>query len=84
MKLFSQFSLERHSKICHNNLKEVHECLLCNKIFQGRATLESHMRTHENITEDFPCDDCSKIFKTKSMLQQHIMISHEEKKTVFL
>ena len=51
---------------------------LRNKIFQGRATLENHMRTHENITEDFSFDDCSKIFKTKSMLQQHIMISQEE------
>ena len=51
----------------------MHQCNLCNKIFQSRCDLGRHKNRKKpcNIIEQYECKDCDKIFKYKSKLEEH-------------
>ncbi|XP_012683088.2 PR domain zinc finger protein 15 isoform X2 [Clupea harengus] len=56
--------------------KRVHQCLLCNKVFQNSSNLNRHIRSHGDKL--FKCDECEKMFSRKESLKQHISYKHSK------
>lgn len=60
-----QFPLPQHA-----DFKQLHHCMLCNKVFYNYSSLEIHMRLHTG-KKFFACNICSKSFTVKSLLDRH-------------
>lgn len=67
--------LRRH-QVIHSNLKEF-ECKLCDKKFNQRSNLDTHIKNVHNKVKDYECPKCHKKFTQKGNLSKH-MIIHED------
>ncbi len=52
------------------NYEKRHECLVCNKLYASKASLNFHKRIHSSV-EGYRCDKCDYSTKYKSKLDRH-------------
>ena len=55
-------------------------CSLCDKGFDEKNCLVSHMKYNHTTEKLFQCDKCAKNFKTVGLLNSHVKNMHEEQK----
>lgn len=68
------YSLSMHKKSIHFGIYS-HACTKCERGFNSRASLESHLRTHTG-ERPFVCDLCNKPFSQSSSLNLHKKTIH--------
>jgi hypothetical protein len=76
----------RHPKNLRLHISYVHEgkaqprfnCTFCDKSYQTRQYLETHMLIHEG--KIFQCSNCNEEFNTKNKLENHISQEHDRSK----
>ena len=52
-------------------------CSICNKIFEGKKSLDTHMATFHEGKELFQCYQCDENFTEKSLLNYHLVHVHD-------
>ena len=57
-------------------------CNLCDKGFDEKNCLVSHMKYNHTTEKLFQCDKCAKNFKTVGLLNSHVKNMHEESKNL--
>ena len=58
--------------------KTTHQCKVCQRTFNRRSTLRTHMRVH-STDRPFKCPQCEKTFKDKQTLKGHVNVIHLKK-----
>ena len=68
----SKSLLNKHINAIHRG--DVHQCELCNKVFDKFEYLRAHIKLHKGIK--FPCEQCDKTYNSKNALLNHIGAVH--------
>ncbi|XP_075988363.1 uncharacterized protein LOC142984545 [Anticarsia gemmatalis] len=80
--------LTEHSNTYNRNLKARNipveakdglTCLICNKDFKTKMSLNTHLLTHTDRKRDHTCDICGKCFLNKQTLAGHFMFHNNER-----
>ena len=80
-----------HMKLVHQ-LKYLHYmdkqengkyiCKICQKLYQNRLTIKTHLKAVHKFGQSFKCDVCNKEFSHKDRLKFHTKIHNQEKNQV--
>ncbi|XP_013133888.1 PREDICTED: zinc finger Y-chromosomal protein 2-like [Papilio polytes] len=63
--------LGKHKNLVHTDKSKLHECNVCQKKYNSKATLAEHMHTHTG-SKPHTCSLCEKSFASKYTLQSHL------------
>ncbi|XP_068624623.1 gastrula zinc finger protein XlCGF26.1-like [Battus philenor] len=73
----SSWSLKQHRKLTHEGFKRplIFSCPMCDKIFDQKSILKSHIRTHTG-ERPFQCSKCPATFTQSGILGTHMRLVH--------
>ena len=71
--------LTKHTNSVHYENGTKFHCNICNKEFNIKRQLQSHIKVHES-RKNFKCDICEKSFNKASTLKTHLKTIHDAQK----
>ena len=76
-------SVTQHIMYVHFEMKDVYfTCPTCEKVFEHKTFLATHIRVNHQNVKAHQCDKCPKVFATIGGLRSHIQCIHDPQSTM--